>query len=567
MAVTGTQILIKNGLIVNHDGTLQADILIEGEEIKKVAQNIQPDKNTEVIDARGFYVLPGGVDPDCRLPNPSDGVPVAEDFRTGSGASLLGGTTTIINEIAVRPGLSITDAYARHRSILDAECHCDFALVLSVPHFSPETADEMKSLATDKKIVSFLFRLQSGESAVAPFAFGLDEEALMMAMDLCSILGIPPSVPVCGNPAVLDKIAQSVFSSGFTGPEGCLLASPERFEADTVSRVGLLAAATNCPVIFTRIHSSAALKALVEQRVLGNLVFGETSIAAIGCVFAGNTVTHPNWAKAASCVSDPPIRAEETVARSLLSHVATGELMAVGSAHRAIASNIRAGLGLNDFRQIPIGQATAGGRLSALWKIGIEKEALLDPCGFVSAVSTNPARLYNLYPRKGCIAEGSDADIVIWNPESKDAPKSLIPDGVEDPFEGLNCFTCRPEVVLLRGRVVVRQGELVEASKPTGRFVHSKGSSGMAFSRTTALKAVGETLLCPVTREPYSGPVVNLDSTRDQTSPPRESHFYRKSDYDNVPKDALPPGQRVIHTSVKTAQPPGGASKSFWWNN
>ncbi|KAL5110677.1 Dihydropyrimidinase-related protein 3-A [Taenia crassiceps] len=566
MASTSTQILIKNGLIVNHDGISQADILIEGEEIKKVAQNIQSDEIAEVIDARGLYVLPGGVDPDCRLLNPSDEVPMTEDFRTGSGASLLGGTTTIINEITVRPGLSITDAYARHRGILDAECCCDFALILSVPHFSPGIADEMKSLAADKKIVSFSFRLLSGKSATAPFAFGLEEEVLMMAMDHCSTLGIPPSVPVCGNPAVLNKVAESVFSSGFTGPEGCLLASPERFEADTVTRVGLLAATANCPVIFTRIHSLAALEALVEQRSLGNVVFGGTSIAAIGCVHAGNTVTHPNWAKAASCVADPPIRPDETVARSLLSHVATGELMAVGSAHRAIASNIRAGLGLNDFRQIPIGQATAGGRLSALWKVGVEKEALLDPCGFVSAISTNPARLYNLYPRKGCIAEGSDADIVIWNPESKDAAKSLVPDGVEDPFEGLNCFTCRPEVVLLRGKVVVRQGELVETSEPTGRFVHSKGSSGMVFSRTTALRAIGQTLLCPVTREPYSGPVVDLDSARHQTSPPRESHFYRKSDFDNVPKEALPPGKRAIHTSVRTAQPPGGVSKSFWWN-
>ncbi|VDM34692.1 unnamed protein product [Hydatigera taeniaeformis] len=561
MVATGNQILIKNGIIVNHDGALEADILIEDEEIKKVGQNIQVDENVEVIDASGRYVLPGGVDPDCRLLNPSDGIPVAEDFKTGSGASLLGGTTTIINEITVRPGLSIIDAYAHHRSILDAQCRCDFALFLTVPHFSPKVANEMKLLAADEKVVSFSFRLQSGESA------GFDEETLMTAMDLCSSLGVPPSVPACGNPAVLNKIAESVFSSGFTGPEGCLLASPERFESDTVSRVGLLAAATNCPVIFTRIHSLAALKALLEQRDLGSAIFGETDIAAIGCVFAGNTVTHPNWAKAAGCVSDPPIRPEETVARKLLSHVATGELMAVGSAHRAIPSNIRAGLGLNDFRQIPIGQATAGGRLSALWKIGVEKEALLDPCGFVSAVSTNPARLYNLYPRKGCIAEGSDADIVIWNPESKDASRNLIPDGVEDPFEGLNCFTCRPEVVLLRGRVVVREGELVETTEPTGRFVHTKTSSGMVFSRTAALKALGETLLCPVTREPYSGPVINLDPACDHTSPPRESHFYRKSDYDNVPKEALPPGQRVIHTSVKTAQPPGGESKSFWWNN
>ncbi|VDL19903.1 unnamed protein product [Hymenolepis diminuta] len=564
MAAVNAQILIKNGVIVNHDGILRADVLIEGEKIKQIGQNIQIDDSVEVIDAQGKYLLPGGVDSDCRLLNPSDGIPVADDYERGSLASLRGGTTTIINNVDVCPGSSIKDTYNRQRNLLDSECRCDFAISLAVPDFSPESSNEMKTLAAEKKVVSFSFRLLAGANSTEPV---LSEDALLDALELCASLGIPPSVPACGNPVVMTKIAESVFSSGITGPEGCLIASPERFEADTIYRVGLLANEAKCPVIFKRIYSPAAAKAFCHQRELGNAVFGETSIPAIGCTFSGNTVNHQNWAKAAACISDPPIRSEVDAAKALLMHVAVGDLMTVGSSHRAIANNVRAGMGLNDFRQIPVGQATASGRLSALWKIGVDEEALLDPCGFVAAVSANPARLYNLYPRKGRIAEGSDADIVIWNTESSLSSLELIPEGVEDPFDGLGCYSNRAEVVLLRGHVVVKDGEVVKSSNFRGQFISPEGTNSLVFGRMTAFKVACDAKLAPVMSEPYSAPVVNPNGTHTEDSSAKEFHFYRKTDYDNAPKEALPPGQRTIRTSVKTAQPPGGGSSAFWWNS
>ncbi len=294
--------------------------------------------------------------------------------------------------------------------------------------------EEMKSLAGAKKVASFALRFRSG-TYTEP-AIGLDDDAFTEALRTCASLGVLPSVPACGNPAVLNKLAEELVSAGSIAPEASLLASPEHFEADVISRVALLASDSACPVLFSRIQSPVALKALTKQRRNG-VVLRETSIAAIGSVYVGNTVTHSNWAKAASFVADPPIRPEMKVARQLLKHVATGELLAVGSAHRAIATSIRAGLGMEDYRRIPVGQATASGRLSALWKCGVSKEALLDACAFVATTSTNPARLFNLYPKKGRIAEGSDADLVIWNPESQAEPLKSIPNDVEDPFAGL----------------------------------------------------------------------------------------------------------------------------------
>lgn len=436
-----------------------------------------------------------------------------------------------MNEVPVCPGDSITKAYNKQRARMEADCHCDFAISLAVPKFSTEVAKEMEALADEKKVATFAFRFCSP----AHSSEGLDDYVLSEALQTCANAGILPSVVACGNPAVITKIAEDLNATGPTAPEDCLRAAPERFEADTVARVGLLAADISCPVLFNRVHSPAALKALAEQRRNG-IAFGETSIAAIGAVLGGSTVTHPDWSVAASCVAEPPIRPEGKVARRLLKYVATGELLAVGSAHRAIATSVRAGIGATDFRRIPVGQATAACRLSALWKCGVESEALLDPCAFVAAISANPARLFNLYPRKGRIAEGSDADLVIWNPNSSAEPMKTLPNDVEDPFKGLNLCSCQPEVVVLRGKVVVKNGIRLEASSPKGEFLPVEAFGDFAFGRMKALRTVAEGAMVPVKREAYDGPVINLNNVRSNGTPPREGHYYRKSDYDNQPK-------------------------------
>ncbi|VDK85900.1 unnamed protein product [Dibothriocephalus latus] len=185
--------------------------------------------------------------------------------------------------------------------------------------------------------------------------------------------------------------------------------------------------------------------------------------------------------------------------------------------------------------------------MAVLWKCGVQQKAVLDPCAFVACVSSNAARLFNLYPRKGRIEKGSDADLVLWS-------------------SGLELSTCAPEVVVLRGRVVVQHGRPVESSvEPGSGLLLAPEPFGIfTFGRTETVKRSQESALKAVPREAYTGPVFNLNGH--EKTPPREGYYYRKEVYDNVPKEALPPGQRIIHTSVKTAHPPGGTSNAFWWD-
>ncbi|KAL7064330.1 hypothetical protein AAHC03_04776 [Spirometra sp. Aus1] len=568
---------IKNGTVVNHDGMCEADILVEDGIITNLEKDISPPEGAQVIDAQGKFIFPGGVDCDCRLLNPSDEIPVADDFKSASLAALYGGTTTIINEVPVCPGDSLLNAYETFLSTISKEICCDYALCVSVPNFNADVAAQMKILATEKHVASFYIRLCTG-NRTSNFP-GLDEDSFLETLRTCSSLGVLPSVPACANPVISSRLAEQVASEfPGLGPEGSLWASPERLEADTVNRVALLASTTDfvCPVLMTRVHSQAALEALVDQRRQSAcLLFGQTSAAALAGISATTEtpvgVCQTDWAKAASCVSDPPIRPDAETAHKLLKHLSSGDLTAIGSAHRAMSGAVRAALGLRDFRRIPGGVATVGSRLAVLWKCAVEQQAVLDPCAFVACVSSNPARLFNLYPRKGRIEKGSDADLVVWSSvagksDSEGDRVRLLPDGVIDPFEGLELSTCAPEVVVLRGKVVVQHGRPLESSAEpgSGLLLAPEPFGAFTFGRTEAVNRSRESALKTVSREAYTGPVLSLNGH--EKTPPREGYYYRKELYDNVPKEALPPGQRIIHTSVKTAHPPGGTSNAFWWD-
>uniref|UniRef100_A0A183TBN8 dihydropyrimidinase n=1 Tax=Schistocephalus solidus TaxID=70667 RepID=A0A183TBN8_SCHSO len=576
---------VKNGTIVNHDGMYEADILVEEGIITKLEQGISPPEGAQVIDAQGKLIFPGGVDCDCRFLNPSDEIPVADEFKSASLAALCGGTTTIVNEVPVCPGDSLLNTYETFLSTISKEICCDYALCVSVPNFDADVAAQMETLATEKHVASFYLRLCTG-NRTSNF-LGLNEDSFLEALRTCSSLGVLPSVPACANPVISSRLAEQVAAEFPTlGPEGSLWASPERLEADTVNRVALLASNADfvCPVLMARVHSQAALDALVDQRRQGSsLLFGQTSAAALAGISATTEtpagVRQTDWAKAASCISDPPIRPDAETAHRLLKHLASGDLTAIGSAHRAVSGAVRAALGLRDFRRIPSGVATVGSRLAVLWKCAVEQQAVMDPCAFVACMSSNSARLFNLYPRKGRIEKGSDADLVVWNSavgkRDNEDRAGLLPDGVIDPFEGLELSTCAPDVVVLRGRIVVQHGRPVDSSvEPgSGLLLAPEPFGTFTFGRAETVKRSRESALKAVPREAYTGPVLSLNGH--EKTPPRESYYYRKEAYDNVPKakllplslpEALPPGQRIIHTSVKTAHPPGGTANAFWWD-
>ncbi|THD19024.1 Dihydropyrimidinase [Fasciola hepatica] len=589
---------LKGGLIVNHDCCFEADILIEGETIRyqfhpqrkdltralsrNIGLRLSVPNNARIIDVTDKFIVPGGVDLDCHLGEASLNDPLADSFETGSKAAVLGGTTTIINTVEVPKNRTLSESFAHFVESAGDRVFCDYAACMRVPCLTDDTESDMEHLVKEKGMCFFSLKLGVAERSGGIACDSLNEEEFNKVLRKCRALGALPIVPAITSSQLSNQISSELLREcPELGPELVQLSQPQRAEADTIRKVVLHAFETEsvCPLLISRIHSDLALQCFSEQRrYCRGLIFGQTTISAIAAPIAAlnrlgeqpgemDLVTSKDWATAAGYVSEPPIRPNSYLSEKLIAHLNSDDMLSVGSGHRAVSLDVKASYGLKRSAKIPKSIAALGCRLVALWDCAVDSNGGLDHCSFVRAVSTGPARLANLYPQKGRIAVGSDADIVVWS--KPDTLRNvcwtqLLPKDVYNVFSGLSPRS-RPEVVLLRGHIVVLNGKLVD-EEAHGRLLFVKPFGQMAFSRVDAVDQNRETVMEKISREPYTGHIVGCDSkgAHEET---KEHHYFRKEYYDNVPKVALPPGQRQIHTSVKTAQPPGGSSNSFWFSN
>ncbi|KER25539.1 hypothetical protein T265_06999 [Opisthorchis viverrini] len=575
-------ILLKGGIVVNHDLSLKADILIQDGIIKDLGPNINAPDGANIIDVNDQYVLPGGVDLDCHLTVACPEDPVADTYLTASQAALLGGTTTIVNTVYTESDASVLEAIEQFQASCAGKFACDYAACPRLPRFDAEISQQLEKLVVSKGVCMVQLSMGYSSDLENPTSNALTEQSVYRAFRRCRQLGILPMVPATAPAYLVDALTNDLLSSHPTiGPELHYHNHPESAEGDTILNACLNAFHSEqaCPLLVTRIQSAAALNAFLEQRSkCRGLIFGQTSIGAIAAPLAVAAASDmplqpeecftksKDWAIAAAYVCDPPLRPDIKFSQRLLAQMAATDELTLGSAHCAIRTDVRAAFGLENSAQIPKGVAALGCRLPVLWYCGVENNGGMDPCSFVRVVSTDPARLINAYPRKGRIAVGSDADIIVWSRHTEmedDAVQQLVPAGVHNIFSGLKLHS-RPDLVFLRGCLVVKDKNLIMEQEAQGKYLHLKPFSQMAFSRLNALESCWVVGFPKIPREPYAGKVVDGKPKTDDGTEPKESHYFRKEHYDNVPKVALPPGQRQVHTSVKTAQPPGGASHSFW---
>ncbi|VEL11450.1 unnamed protein product [Protopolystoma xenopodis] len=373
----------------------------------------------------------GGVDIDCSLMKPSNAFPVADNNFTGSLFALRGGTTTILSTIHTEPNTSLVAAFNSwmiEAGNPDTGLRCDYAVCPTLPGFSLDVVDEMRSLVSDHGVACFSLD-HLGPSVDYSSQCQFSSTAFLGGLSACRDLGALACITASVSKIISDRISTRLINCyPKIGPEGHMLSRPERGECDCVSRAALLACHASdkiCPLLIRRICSAPALSTFSQLRCNGNLssglIFGMTTAPALGSKLKcqGDRVLSfsSDWSSAAGCVSNPPIRIDPEVSQYLAAHLAAGDLSAVGSSHLAFSTIVKASLGRDDFRRLPEGIAAIGARLPVVWQTCVRSSGLLDPCSFVSVVSTNPARLANLYPRKGLISPGSDADLLVWNPE------------------------------------------------------------------------------------------------------------------------------------------------------
>ncbi|CAL1685234.1 unnamed protein product [Lasius platythorax] len=457
------RLLIKNGKVVNDDELIDSDVYIEDGIIRQMGRNLIIPGGTRTIDARGKYVMPGGIDPHTHFEFEFMGTKSVDDFYQGTKAAVAGGTTMIIDFAVPRKEESLVEAYERYRQSADEKVCCDYALHVAVTSWSPKVREDMATLAKDHGVGSFKMFMAYRD------IFMLRDPELIEAFKACKEIGAVAMVHA-ENGDLIAENTKKLLAAGVTGPEGHEMSRPEEVEAEAVNRACIIANQVNCPLYVVHVMSRSAAEQVEAARKRGVCVFGETLAAAIGT--DGTNYSHKCWKHAAGHVLSPPLRPDTDTPRVLMNILAKDNLQVIGSDHCTFNAEQKA-LGKDDFTKIPNGVNGVEDRMAVLWEKGVHA-GIMDPTRFVAVTSTNAAKIFNLYPRKGVIAIGSDADIVIWDPNRKRTISAQTHVQAVDfnIFEGME-VTGVPEYVIVSGRVCVDECEL-KAVHGFGKYVNAE---------------------------------------------------------------------------------------------
>jgi dihydropyrimidinase len=452
--------LIRGGTVVSAAGTSEADVLIDGELIAGIAAPGAHPWHEAVdreIDASGRYVIPGGVDIHTHMELPVSGTVSADDFTTGTRAALHGGTTTIVDYAGQERGGSLLDGVERWQARAAGRTCGDHGFHLMVTDVRPDSLDELPALR-DAGVTSIkLFTAYPGTNYS-------DDGRILQAMQRAADLDLMVMMHA-ENGIAIDVLRADAVARGDTDPIHHLLTRPASLEAEAVERMVRLAEIAGCRLTIVHISSADALQAAVAGRDRGIPVFAETCPQYL-CLGIEDL---PDGFDAARFVCSPPLRwRREGHQEALWDAVATGRIDAVATDHCPFTwTQKEAGRG--DFTRIPNGLGTVEHRLDLLHQGVVDGR--LSPERWVEVCATGPARLAGLHPRKGVLAPGSDADVVVYDPHTRHRLSATTHHMQVDhsPFEGVE-VTGRTQTVLLRGNVVIDEGAYV-GEPGDGRFL------------------------------------------------------------------------------------------------
>ena len=283
------------------------------------------------------------------------------------------------------------------------------------------------------------------------------------------------------NGDVIIENCKKLLALGITGPEGHPMSRPEEVEASATLRACVIANQTKCPLYVVHVMSKSAAKIIMEKRRLDkSVIFGEPIAASLGT--DGTNYYHKCWRHAAAHVMAPPLREDTDTPRYLMELLANGDLQCTGTDNCTFTSKQKA-MGINDFTKIPNGVNGIEDRMAIIWERGVHA-GIMTPERFVGATSTTAARIFNIYPRKGCIAPGSDADVVVWNPNRTRVISAKTHHHAVDfnIFEGQEVHGVA-EWVVTGGRVVVEEGELRAVARGAGQYVNTPPFSPYVYDR------------------------------------------------------------------------------------
>ncbi|WIA28115.1 hypothetical protein OEZ86_010692 [Tetradesmus obliquus] len=455
-APEATVILIKGGEVVNHDLQMKADVLIKDGLTAEVAPNIKAPAGAKVIDASGSYVMPGGIDPHTHLAMPFMGQVACDDFYSGQAAALAGGTTMHI-DFALPVNHNLLAGFKEWQAKAQLAC-ADFGFHMAVTKWNSQVAEDMGKLV-QQGINSFKFFM------AYKGALMVNDEELLQGFVRCRQLGALPQVHAENGEAVALG-QQLVFEAGITGPEGHALSRPAVLEGEATGRAIRLASFVGVPLYVVHVMSIDAMEEVARARKAGLPIVGEP--VASGLALDESAMWDANFTKAAAAVMSPPIRSKQHGV-ALKKALAGGLLQLVATDHAVFNSSQKA-VGRGDFRVIPNGVNGLEERMHVVWQEMVVS-GLITPRDFVRITSTAAAQIFNVYPRKGRIAPGSDADVIVLDPRVKHTISAATHHSRIDTnvYEGKQ-IQGKVTVTISRGRLVWFDSKL-NVEPGSGRFI------------------------------------------------------------------------------------------------
>ncbi len=441
-------ILIKNGLIVTASDLYAGDVLIEGEKISTIGTSLDVEAD-RVIDATDRYVLPGGIDCHTHLDMPFGGTTSADDFESGTIAAAHGGTTSVVDFAIQYKGQTLHHAWETWMGKAEAKAAIDYGFHMIVTDLTDHVEQEMDAMVAEGVTSFKLFMAYPG-------VFMLDDAAIFRAMLRTGQNG----GTICmhaENGGVIDVLVKKALAEGKTAPKYHALTRPARAEAEATHRAIALAEIADVPVYIVHLSAAEALEMVTEARDRGLPAFAETCPQYL--FLSDDNYEEPGF-EGAKYVMSPPLRPKDTQER-LWRGLAFNDLQAISTDHCPFCMKEQKTMGEHDFSKIPNGAPGIETRMSLVYDGGV-RTGRISLNRFVELTSTSPARIFGLFPRKGTIAPGSDADIVIFDPMKKTtlSARTLHMRVDYNPYEGRE-VTGAPETVLSRGDVIIDRGRFV----------------------------------------------------------------------------------------------------------
>lgn len=458
-------LLIKNGEIVTADSRYRADLWCEDETITRIGTGLPSPPGAEVIDATGKLVFPGFIDPHVHIYLPFMGTFAKDTYETASRAALVGGTTTLIEMVCPSRADDPLTAYELWKSQAAGRSACDYAFHMGVTRFDDQTPEILERIVEDGTASFKVFLAYKG-------AFGIDDGELYQTLALARRLGVIVTAH-CENAEVISQLQRQLLDDGKTGPEWHEPSRPPVVEAEGVQHLATFAELTGAHVYVVHTSCKPALAAARRARERGVRLWVETVVPYL--VLDRTYAERPDF-EGAKYVMSPPLR-ELAHQQALWTALESGQIDTVATDHAPFDFHGQKEMGRGDFTRIPNGIPSVENRVQLLYTHGVVA-GRIDLCRFVDVASTTAAKLFGLFPQKGTIQPGADADLVVFDPGHRGIISAATQQMNVDysAFEGWQIHG-RADAVSVRGHIQVQDGKYV-GQQDYGRMLRREPTHG-----------------------------------------------------------------------------------------